>query len=342
VNVGDLMQKTLTATNEELKGAQERELNLRKQLLHSQKMEAVGTLAAGVAHDFNNLLTVVNGFAEILLMDTPADDPRREDLERILETGRKGAEMVKRLRMFSQKAEMSPKPEDLNQLVANTVNLTTRIFPRMIRIETILAEDLARINADAVQLEQVLMNLCINAKDAMPEGGRLRIETRNITVDDAYCRFHARARPGQYVLLEVSDTGVGMDKETMDRIFDPFFTTKGWDFNKGTGLGLSVANGIVEQHGGWITCHSEQGMGTKFRVYLEALEGLPEHAEPTAEPELVRGVKRILLVDDEELVRVLGKRIFRACGLCCDDGNKRRGGFGELRQRAVEYRAGSP
>ena len=142
----------------------------------------------------------------------------------------------------------------------------------MIEIETIRADDLEMINGDAVQVEQILMNLSINAKEAMPDGGRLKIETKNITVDEDYCRLHFGARPGRYALTEVSDTGLGMNRETMDRMFDPFFTTKGWDFRKGTGLGLSVTKGIVEQHGGWITCQSEPGKGTTFTVYLPTNE----------------------------------------------------------------------
>jgi len=162
--------------------------------------------------------------------------------------------------------------------------------------------------------EQVLMNLCINAKEAMPECGRLRIETRNITLDEVYCRLHFGARPGRYALIEVSDTGVGMNKETMDRVFDPFFTTKGWDFRKGTGLGLSVAKGIVEQHGGWITCQSEPGKGTVFSVYFPIIKAAPVVRKPEPLADTSPEVEKILLVDDEEHVRDLGKRILDHAG----------------------------
>ena len=158
------------------------------------------------------------------------------------------------------------------------------------------------------------MNLCINAKEAMPEGGRLRIETRNTFVDEDYCRLHPGAKPGRHVLIEISDTGTGMSKETMDRMFDPFFTTKGWDFKKGTGLGLSVAKGIVEQHGGWITCESEPGKGTTFRLYFPIIEDSPVVQKPEPLAETVPGGEKILLVDDEEYVRDLGKRILERAG----------------------------
>ena len=188
--------------------------------------------------------------------------------------GAKELRLVQRLLAFSKKAEISLRPLDLNSIVENAIDLVERTFPKMIEIETILAKDLSMVNADAVQVEQVLMNLCINAKEAMPEGGQLKIETRNATVDEDYCRSNSGARPGLFVLIEVSDSGSGMDAETMARMFDPFFTTKGWDFKKGTGLGLSVAKGIVEQHGGWITCESEPGEGTTFRIYFPAIRRL--------------------------------------------------------------------
>lgn len=170
------------------------------------------------------------------------------------------------------------------------------------------------VNADVGQTDQLLMNLCVNAKDAMPDGGHLTIETRNITVDEDYCRLHVGAKPGRYVLVEVSDTGAGMSRETMDRVFDPFFTTKGWDFKKGTGLGLSVARGIVEQHGGWITCESEPGKGTTFRIYFPAIVEAAEAEKPEPSAETVLGAGKILLVDDEEYVRALGKRILDRAG----------------------------
>jgi two-component system, cell cycle sensor histidine kinase and response regulator CckA len=272
MNVGDLMQNDLNSKNEQLKSAQEREEGLRAQLVHSQKMEAIGALTGGIAHDFNNLLTVINGYSEMILSEKTEDDPIRPDVLRILESGRKGAEIVKHLLAFSSKADISPMPQDLSHIVENSIKLMEGTFPKGIKIEKILGRDLGTVNVDAAQMEQVIINLCINAKEAMPQGGRLRIETRSVTVDADYCRSHPGTRPGRTALLEVSDTGVGIDKETMARLFDPFFTTKGLDFRKGTGLGLSVAKGIVEQHGGWITCESAPNEGTTFKVYLPVLE----------------------------------------------------------------------
>jgi len=279
----------------ERKKAEEEREQLRRQLLQSQKLEAIGTLTGGIAHDFNNLLTIINGYTEMLLLERTEDDPIHEDLQKIFQTGRKGAEMVQRLLTFTKQGEYSPEPMNLNEQVELTKNLLERSFPKMIAIETSLSDDLGTINADGGQIEQLLMNLCINAKDAMSDGGSLRIETRNITVDEDCCRLHAGAKPGPHVLIEVADTGAGMSTETMDRMFDPFFTTKGWDFKKGTGLGLSVAKGIVERHGGWMTCESESGKGTKLKIYFPAIveEPMPEKLVPAAET--VPGSGRILL-----------------------------------------------
>ena len=314
VNVGDLMQNHLSARNEQLIEAQEREEQLRAQLLHSQKTEAIGTLTGGIAHDFNNMLTIINGYTELLLLDRTEDDPSYRVLQKILVTGRNGAEMVQRLLAFSKKGESNPQPLDLNRTVENSVSLMERTFPKIIEVETILGKDLGMVNADVSQVEQALMNLCINAKDAMPDGGHLRIETRNITVDEDYSRLYPGAKPGRHVLIEIADTGTGVSKEMMDRIFDPFFTTKGWDFKKGTGLGLSVAKGIVEQHGGWITCESEQGKGTTFSLYFPIIEDSSVVQKPELLAETVPGGGKILLVDDEEYVRDLGKRILERAG----------------------------
>ncbi len=308
-----LLLGTVRDLTDRKRADKERE-TLRAQLLQAQKMEAIGTLTGGIAHDFNNLLTIMNGYAEFILSEKTEDDPICSDLRKILETGRRGAEMVQRLLGFSKKAEINPRPLDLNSIVEDAINLMERTFPKMIEVETTLAKDLCQVNGDPGQLEQVLMNLCINAKEAMPDGGCLRIETKNLAVDEAYCAGHVGAKPGPYVLIEVSDTGSGMSEETIERTFDPFFTTKGWDFNKGTGLGLSVSKGIVEQHGGWITCQSEPGVGTTFTVYFPSIETQPEHKKPEIETTATTEDKKILLVDDEEYVRDLGKRILQRAG----------------------------
>ncbi len=295
------------------KAEEEREI-LRTQLLQAQKMEAIGTLTGGIAHDFNNLLTIINGFTEVILSEKTEDDPYSADLQKIMEAGRKGAELVQRLLALSKKGESDPQPLDLNRAVENSISLIRGTFPKIFEIETIFEKDLGMVNADSAQVEQVLMNLFINAKEAMPEGGRLRIETKNMIVDEAHCKRHVGAKPGPHVLIEVLDTGVGMDADTLRRIFDPFFTTKGWDFKKGTGLGLSVAKGIVEQHGGWITFQSEPGKGTTFTMYFPAIVEEPVAERPKPLTETVSRGEKILLVDNEELVRDLGKRILERSG----------------------------
>jgi signal transduction histidine kinase/ActR/RegA family two-component response regulator len=297
-----------------LKEAERERESLRNQLVQSQKMEALGTLTGGIAHDFNNLLTIINGYTELALSEKTEDDPNYSDLRKVLQTGRKGAELVERLMALSRKSGSSPQPLELNSVVENSVALMKRAFRKMIEIETVPEKDLAMVNADPTQIEQLLMNLCVNAQDAMPEGGRLGIETRNVEVDENYCRSHPGAKPGPHVLIEVWDSGTGMNKETMDRMFDPFFTTKGWDFRKGTGLGLSVARGIVEQHGGWITCQSELGKGTIFRIYVPAIVEAPVAEKPVSAAEAVPAWGKILLVDGEEYVRGLAKRILEREG----------------------------
>jgi PAS domain S-box-containing protein len=298
----------------EPKRAQEERRSLLSQLTQAQKMEAIGTLTGGIAHDFNNLLTVINGYTEMILWDRSENDPIYSDLWKILDTGRKGAELVQRLLAFSRKADIKLEPLDVNRIVENLIGLMERTFPKMIEIETTLEHDLGTVNADAVQLEQVLMNLCINAKEAMPEGGKLRFVTRSDHVDGDYCRLHPGTGPGRYVVIEITDTGFGMSKETVDRVFDPFFTTKGWDSRKGTGLGLSVAKGIAEQHGGWISCNSESGIGTTFRLYLPTIEAIPSAKQGAGPGEKPSKGGKILLVDDEKMVRDLGRRILERAG----------------------------
>lgn len=297
-----------------LKKGEEERAALLTQLAQAQKMEAIGTLTGGIAHDFNNLLTIINGYTELILSEQTQDDACVSDLQKILETGRKGTELVQRMLALSRKGESDPQPMDINSSVEDAVALMRRTFPKMIQIQTSLEKDLSTVYADAVQVQQALMNLGINAKEAMPEGGRLAIETLNTEVNEDYCRLQHGAKPGRHVLIEISDSGTGMRKEIRDRIFDPFFTTKGWDFRKGTGLGLSVAKGIVEQHGGWITCQSALGEGTKFSVYFPAMKGSAaiRNLEPLAES--VRAAKKILLIDDEAFVSDLGKRILERAG----------------------------
>ncbi|MFH0823553.1 MAG: PAS domain S-box protein, partial [Pseudomonadota bacterium] len=298
----------------DLKVAEVEREALKNRLFQAQKMESIGTLTGGIAHDFNNLLTIINGYAELILAERTELDPLYADLKKILVTGAKGADLVRRLQAFSKRADINPRTLDLNGVVENSVNLMRRTFPKIIEIEVVPEPGPVLVNADDSQVGQVLMNLAINAKEAMTEGGRMRIEVRKTSITEDHGRLHHGVKPGPYVIVAISDTGKGMTRDTMDRMFDPFFTTKGWDFKKGTGLGLSVAQGIVEQHGGWITCDSEPGAGTTFRVYLPTIESYPEagHAEPST---LEKGTGRgILLVDDEEYVRDLGTRILQSAG----------------------------
>jgi two-component system, cell cycle sensor histidine kinase and response regulator CckA len=299
--------------SDRIQAEREKEL-MNTQLLQAQKMESIGTLTGGIAHDFNNLLTIMNGYTELILSERKENDPIYADLQKILVTGRKGAEMVQRLLTFGKESEITLRPLGLNLVVQNLTSLLDRTFPKMIQIDMILEKEPGTVNGDAVRIEQALMNLCINAKEAMPGGGKITIRTKNVHIDDAYCKLQVTARVGPHVLIEVTDTGVGMGAGTLDRMFEPFFTTKGWDFNKGTGLGLSVAKGIVEQHGGWITCESEPGKGTAFKVYIPVIEQAPVAEKPRPRGEESRSSKKILLVDDEEYVRALGRRVLERAG----------------------------
>ncbi|MGO9117536.1 MAG: PAS domain S-box protein [Desulfomonilaceae bacterium] len=285
---------------------------LERQLLQAQKMEAVGTLAGGVAHDFNNLLTVVMGFSELLLAEKDQKHPEYADLQKIFHAARSGADLVKRLLMFSRKSEPKPVPMNLNQQIVQVEKMLRRTISKMIDIHLDLSPDLPRINADPSQVEQVLMNLSINARDAMTDSGKLTVKTEAVMLDEAYCRLHVEANPGEYVLLEVSDTGHGMDKETAEHIFEPFFTTK--EMGRGTGLGLATVYGIVKQHNGHITVDSEVGKGTTFRVYLPAIEGEVEMDVETTEIMPAVGTETVLLVEDEDLLSDLGSRILTKHG----------------------------
>jgi len=286
--------------------------NLQRQLLQAQKMEAIGTLAGGVAHDFNNLLTIVMGFSELLLAEKQEDDREYEDLRKMFQAARSGAELVQRLLMFSRKSEPRPAPMNLNKQIVQVEKLLRRTIPRMVDIHVDLSADLPDINADASQIEQVLVNLAVNARDAMPNGGELTVRTSTVILDEEYCRLHVEASPGEYVVLEVSDTGYGMDKETIEHIFEPFFTTK--ERGRGTGLGLSIVYGIAKQHHGHITVYSEVGKGTVFRVYLPAIPGETKSVVETSGIMPAFGSETILLVDDEDFVRELGARILTKHG----------------------------
>ncbi len=277
-------------------------------------MQAIGTLTGGIAHDFNNMLTIILGYSELLLDATEEGDPRHADLERIVLTVRNGADLVKRLLTFSRQAEAQPRKLNLNDQIRQINKLLSKTIPKMVEIKLILADDLSPIHADPSQMEQIVMNLAVNASEAMPDRGILTIETRNVILDDEFCRTRHGAKCGDYVLLRVSDTGRGMDQETMDRMFDPFFTTKGWDSRRGTGLGLPIIQGVVQQHDGCMTCVSEPGKGATFSIYIPVMKEVVVPREVTEKPALPGGSETILLVEDEDAIRDLGKRYLNRAG----------------------------
>ncbi|UCG22299.1 MAG: PAS domain S-box protein [Deltaproteobacteria bacterium] len=290
--------------------------NLESQLHHAQKMEAVGTLAGGIAHDFNNLLQAIQGYTELLLMRRKEGEPGFRELQEVIRASKRGAELTQQLLTFSRKVESKRKPLDLNQEVGELRQLLERTLPKMIEVEFNLDPELQMIKADSTQLKQVLMNLALNAKDAMPEGGKLVIETQNITLDQEFCKRYAEIKPGDYILLSMADTGHGMEKETLEHIFDPFYTTK--EVGKGTGLGLAIVYGIVKNHEGYVMCYSRPGSGTSFRIYLPASEAATEHEEAVEPLEskspVMGGDETILLVDDEKFIRELGVDVLGQAG----------------------------
>lgn len=285
---------------------------LQTQLFQAQKMEAIGTLAGGVAHDFNNILQVALGYSELILTDEELPRQFRSDLRKIHDSARRGADLVQRLLTFSRKTDINPVPLNLNRRLAELRKMLERTLPKMIDIQLLLGKNISKINADPTQIDQILMNLGVNARDAMPDGGKLIFETSDIVLEEEYAMTHLEAKPGPYVLLKVTDTGSGMSKETLEHIFEPFYTTK--PVGQGTGLGLAMVHGIVKQHGGHISCYSAPGRGTTFSVYFPALAGQEESGEATAREMPRGGTETILLVDDEEYVRDLGSRILSRAG----------------------------
>ena len=289
---------------------------LEAQLAQAQKMEAIGRLAGGVAHDFNNLLTVILSYSELLLQDMPSDAPTRDDIEQIRKAANGASELTRQLLAFSRQQVLQPKVVDLNAAVSGIERLLGRVLREDIHLECSLAPDAGTVKVDPGQLEQVIMNLAVNARDAMPNGGRVTIETANVDIDETYVQAHALAAPGRYVMLAVTDTGMGMDAATQARIFEPFFTTK--EVGKGTGLGLATVQGIVQQSGGFIWVYSEPNHGTCFKVYLPRVDAPPSKAEAVA-GDLLRGTETVLVVEDMAAVRAVTCEMLRRFGFTVHD-----------------------
>jgi PAS domain S-box-containing protein len=286
---------------------------LEEQLRQSQKMEAVGRLAGGLAHDFNNLLTIIKGYSRMVLEDGRPGEKIRANVEHIESAAERAAALTRHLLAFSRKQVLQPRVIDLNVLVTNLDKMLRRLIGEDIEVETVPGPGLGFVNADPGQMEQVIMNLVVNARDAMPSGGKLTIETANVNLDADYAREHATVRPGRYVMLAVSDTGSGMDPQTQARIFEPFFTTK--ELGRGTGLGLSTVYGIVKQTGGHIWVYSEVDRGTTFKIYFARVEDTAGAFSPVTRPAVTaRGDETILLVEDDEQVRELTNTILVNCG----------------------------
>jgi PAS domain S-box-containing protein len=286
---------------------------LENQLQQSRRMEAVGRLAGGIAHDFNNLLTIIKGYAELALQRPGIQPEQRADVTQIDNAAERAALLIRQLLAFSRRQVLQPKVIDLNAIVLGLDKLLGRLMGEHIEMVTRCGTNVGNVKADPAQVEQVIMNLVVNARDAMPKGGRLTVETVNVELDSTYARDHVSVKPGPYVMLAVSDTGMGISRETMAQIFEPFFTTK--ESGKGTGLGLSTVYGIVKQSGGYIWVYSEPNKGTTFKVYLPRVAAEVECKPSVVEvPGAGRGSETILLVEDEEAVRDLASRILSAKG----------------------------
>jgi two-component system, cell cycle sensor histidine kinase and response regulator CckA len=292
-----------------IRGITERRL-LEDQLRQTVKMEAIGQLAGGVAHDFNNLLTIISGYGQML--EDSAGPKEREYVEEILKASERAAALTRQLLAFSRRQILAPQVLDLNAIVVNLEKMLKRPIGEHIELATVQAPDLGRVKADAGQVEQVILNLCVNARDAMPDGGKMTIETANVELDEAYARTHSAVVPGPYVLLAVSDTGEGMDAETMTHIFEPFFTTK--EKGQGTGLGLSTVHGIVNQSAGSIWVYSEMGRGSTFKVYLPRIQASATLSPAVSAPASIRGTETILVVEDEVAVRSLVRETLQSYG----------------------------
>ncbi|MBI4563749.1 MAG: PAS domain S-box protein [Planctomycetes bacterium] len=296
-------------------------VTLENQLRQAQQMEVIGRLAGGVAHDFNNLLTPILGYTSLLLERLDPNDPLREEIEEIRKAGQRAAGLTQQILAFSRRQVLQPKVLDLNGLISDAAKLLRRLIGEDIHLVLTLAPELGRVKVDPPQMEQVIMNVVINARDAMPRGGRITIETANVTLDEEYAKSHAEVAPGPYVMIAISDTGTGMDRETLVHLFEPFFTTK--ERGKGTGLGLATVHGIVKQSGGHIWVYSEMGRGSTFKIYLPRVEEQLSLAPPSpVQRPSYQGSETILIVEDDDSLRKLASTILRSKGYTVFDADR--------------------
>jgi signal transduction histidine kinase/ActR/RegA family two-component response regulator len=318
----DGIARTLSEAVEHHQANAKRE-KVEAQLRQALKMEAVGQLAGGVAHDFNNLLYVIQGFTEMAQRNMAVGDPAHTSLEEVRKASERAATLVSQLLAFSRRQVLDMKDVDLNDVIANLMKMIRRVIGEHIALDVLVGHELGTVRADPGQMEQILMNLCVNARDAMPTGGTITIETENVRIDDEYCASHSWATPGRYMLLSLTDTGCGMDEDTVGQIFEPFFTTKG--VGEGTGLGLATVYGLVKQHKGLLHVYSEVGKGTTFKIYLPLVERSAESVGDKIEGPVPGGTETILLAEDDPSVRKLSQTILEHAGytvLTAEDGEE--------------------
>jgi len=321
--IKDRLEGLVIKVRRALKEAEERAENrrLEEQLRQSQKVEAVGRLAGGIAHDFNNLLTAIIGYTDLVLNNFGDNNPLSADILEIKKAGQRAAKLTSQLLAFSRKQVLRPRVLDLNDVVSDMDKMLRRLIGADIELITLFGPELGHVRVDPGGIEQIIMNLAVNARDAMPQGGRLTVETTNVELDDAYARKHIAVKPGPYVMLAVSDNGSGMDAETQSHLFEPFFTTK--ELGKGTGLGLSTVYGIVKQSGGNIWVYSEPGEGTVFKIYLPRVTEAIETWESSIKDQTdkLTGTETVLVVEDESAVRNLVRNVLQRNGYTVLDAN---------------------
>ena len=316
VDAINFMRNKIFEAYQNLEKQTREQIKLERQLQQAQKMESIGRLAGGVAHDFNNVLSVIIGYSELLLTKIPPDDPIHKKIKAIYDSGSKAATLTRQLLAFSRKQLLERKVISINTIIQDFLKILGKIVGEDIVFKTYLCKESCTVEADPGQIEQILMNLIVNAKDAMPRGGEIIIETALVRLDEMYTDKHIEVKPGQYVLLAISDTGEGMDEEVMSKIFDPFFTTK--EQSKGTGLGLATVYGIVKQHDGYIYVYSEKNKGTTFKIYLPASNKTAEETESkSVAGALPQGNETILIVDDNPSIRQLIIETLKPLGYHC-------------------------